>query len=79
LNTHLDLPHVVLPVPRGHVAGMVRDGREGRRVVGAAVAALLPGPARAEGGEGPAEVAVEVLDELVLGPGSGVCVCVRAG
>lgn len=59
---------MVLPVPGGDIARVVRDGREGRRVPRSAVPALLPAFARAEGGEGPAEVAVEVLDELVLRP-----------
>ena len=59
---------MVLPVPGGNIARVVRDGREGRRIPRSAVPALLPAFARAEGGEGPAEVAVEVLDELVLRP-----------
>jgi hypothetical protein len=74
---HLDLPHVVLPVARRHQARVVRDGRERRRVL-RAVMPLLPPTARAEGGKGPPQVAVEVLDELVLGAvrGGGSCVSV---
>lgn len=75
IKTHLDLPHVVLPVPGRHVAGVVRNGRKGCRVL-CAVGALLPPFPGAEGGEGPAEVAVEVFDELILRP---VCILFYGG